>query len=165
LNSFNFSIQKKLKFHTMRKVLFVLAVSAALYACGGGSAESTTPVSNNEENKNSQIGGEAPATAPSATAGDSAAKPAEAAPAAGNGKELIAKSDCLTCHKEDAKVIGPSYKEVAKKYEASDANVKLLAGKIIAGGQGVWGEIPMSAHPQVSQADAESMVRYILSLK
>jgi cytochrome c len=43
--------------------------------------------------------------------------------------------------------------------------VKLLAGKIIAGGQGVWGEIPMSPHPQVSQADAESMVRYILSLK
>jgi len=145
----------------MRKVLFVLAVSAALYACGGGSAESTKPVSNNEENKNSQIGGEAPA----ATAGDSAAKPVAAAPAAGNGKELIAKSDCLTCHKEDAKVIGPSYKDVAKKYEATDANVKLLAGKIIAGGQGVWGEIPMSAHPQVSQADAETMVRYILSLK
>lgn len=149
----------------MKKVLFVLAVSAALYACGGGSTESTTPVSNNEENKNSQIGGEAttPAAAP-----DSAAKPAEAAPAAaavGNGKELIAKSDCLTCHKEDTKVIGPAYKDVAKKYEASDANVKLLAGKIIAGGQGVWGEIPMSAHPQVSQADAEAMVRYILSLK
>ena len=149
----------------MKKVLFVLAVSAALYACGGGSTESTKPVSNNEDNKNSQIGGEAPAAAPAAAAGDSAAKPAAAAPAAGNGKELIAKSDCLTCHKEDAKVIGPSYKEVAKKYEATDANVKLLAGKIIAGGQGVWGEIPMSAHPQVSQADAESMVRYILSLK
>jgi cytochrome c len=150
----------------MRKVLFVLAVSAALYACGGGSAESTKPVSNNEENKNSQIGGEAPATnTPATTTDGSAAKPAEAAPAAGNGKELIAKSDCLTCHKEDAKVIGPSYKDVAKKYEATDANVKLLAGKIIAGGQGVWGEIPMSAHPQVSQADAESMIRYILSLK
>jgi cytochrome c len=149
----------------MKKVLFVLAVSAALYACGGGTTEATKPVSNNEDNKNSQIGGEAPATAPATTAGDSAAKPVEAAPAAGNGKELIAKSDCLTCHKEDAKVIGPSYKDVAKKYEATDANMKLLAGKIIAGGQGVWGEIPMSAHPQVSQADAETMVRYILSLK
>lgn len=150
----------------MKKVLFVFAVAAALYACGGSATEGTTPVSTNEENKNSQIGGEAPAaTTPAA---DTAAKPAEAAPAAaaaGNGKELIAKSDCLTCHKEDTKVIGPAYKDVAKKYEATDANVKLLAGKIIAGGQGVWGEIPMSPHPQVSQADAETMVRYILSLK
>lgn len=153
----------------MKKVLLVLAVSAALYACGGGSTESTTPVSNNEENKNSQIGGEAaPAGGGAATAPatDTAAK-ADAAPAApvGDGKALIAKSDCLTCHQEATKVIGPSYKDVAAKYEATDANVKMLAGKIIAGGSGVWGQIPMTAHPQVSQGDAETMVRYILSLK
>jgi cytochrome c len=156
----------------MKKILFVFAVAAACYACGGGTSEGSAPVSNNESNKNSQIGGEASkpadATTPATTAapsGDTAAAAAPAAAAGPDGKALIAKSDCLTCHKEDAKVIGPSYKEVAKKYENTDANVKKLAGKIIAGGSGVWGQIPMTAHPQVSQGDAEAMVKYILSLK
>ena len=108
----------------------------------------------------------AAATAP-ATDAPAKTDAAAAAPAAdvSAGKALIAKSDCLTCHQEATKVIGPSYKDVAAKYEATDANVKMLAGKIIAGGSGVWGQIPMTAHPQVSQGDAESMVRYILSLK
>jgi len=81
------------------------------------------------------------------------------------GLELIAKSDCLTCHKVGEKLIGPSYKEVAAKYESNDENIALLAGKIIKGGQGVWGQIPMTAHPQVSEADAKQMVKYILLLK
>jgi cytochrome c len=81
------------------------------------------------------------------------------------GKELIVKSDCLGCHKEQAKLVGPAYVEVAKKYPATAANVTLLAGKIIAGGVGVWGQIPMTPHPQITQADAETMVEYILSIK
>ena len=81
------------------------------------------------------------------------------------GLELIAKSDCLTCPKVGEKLIGTSYKEVAAKYESNEENIDLLAGKIIKGGQGVWGQIPMTAHPQLSEADAKQMVKYILLLK
>jgi cytochrome c len=157
----------------MKKVLLVFAVSAALYACGGGSSESSTPVSNNEANTNSQIGGEAATTTPApATADTAAAAPAPAAEATAtaaasgkDGKALIEASDCRTCHQDAAKVIGPAYMDVAKKYPNTPANVKMLAGKIIAGGKGVWGEIPMTPHPNVTQEDAEAMVTYILSMK
>lgn len=81
------------------------------------------------------------------------------------GKELIAKSDCLGCHKEQDKLIGPSYIEVAKKYPATAENVTLLANKIIKGGVGIWGEVPMTPHPQITAADAETMAAYILNLK
>jgi cytochrome c len=78
------------------------------------------------------------------------------------GADLIAASDCLSCHKVDEKVVGPSYKDVAAKYTEKDA--AMLAEKIIKGGQGNWGEIPMTPHPTVSVADATEMVNYILSL-
>ncbi|KAA5543527.1 c-type cytochrome [Adhaeribacter rhizoryzae] len=81
------------------------------------------------------------------------------------GKNLIAKSDCLACHKDDAKLVGPSYEEVANKYENNAKNVDFLVGKIIKGGAGSWGQIPMSPHPNLSSADAREMVNYILSLK
>jgi cytochrome c len=61
------------------------------------------------------------------------------------------------------RMIGPSYQEIAGKY--SDKDVELLASKIIEGGSGVWGGVPMSAHPQVSKEDATKMVKYILSQK
>lgn len=159
----------------MKKIFIVFALAAACYACGGGSSESSTPVSNNETNQNSQIGGESSTTGgtqtpssdkASAPAGDSAQNQvAAAATGGGNGKALIEASDCRTCHQDNAKVIGPAYTEVAKKYPNTPENVKMLAGKVIAGGKGNWGEIPMTAHPNVSQADAEEMVRYILSMK
>ena len=102
-----------------------------------------------------------------AAGGGSDAPAAEEKPAVAkkNGKALIEASDCRTCHKDDAKLIGPAYADVAKKYENSSSNVKMLAEKIINGGQGNWGEIPMSAHPNVSVEDASAMVEYILSLK
>lgn len=81
------------------------------------------------------------------------------------GLELIAKSDCLTCHKVSEKLIGPAYKDVAAKYENTEENITMLAGKIIKGGQGVWGQIPMTAHPQLAESDAKQMVKYILLLK
>ena len=79
------------------------------------------------------------------------------------GKALIAKSDCFACHKPDGKLVGPSYAEIAKKYKATEANVTLLSGKVIKGGSGTWGQIPMAAHPKIAQADAKKMVKYILS--
>jgi cytochrome c len=81
------------------------------------------------------------------------------------GKNLIAKSDCLACHKDDAKLVGPAYVEVANKYENNAKNVDFLVNKIIKGGAGSWGQIPMSPHPNLSTGDAREMVNYILSLK
>ncbi|RVU01408.1 c-type cytochrome [Mucilaginibacter limnophilus] len=81
------------------------------------------------------------------------------------GKELISKSDCLACHKIDTKLVGPAYIDVAKKYPATPANYAKLAKKVIDGGAGVWGQIPMSPHASLSMADAKKMVSYILSLK
>ncbi|MBG6061732.1 cytochrome c [Flavobacterium sp. CG_9.1] len=84
---------------------------------------------------------------------------------ASDGEKLIAKSDCIGCHKLDKKLIGPSYLEIAKKYPQTDKNVAYLTGKIIKGGSGVWGAIPMSAHASLKKDDAKSMAIYILSLK
>jgi cytochrome c len=81
------------------------------------------------------------------------------------GELLIAKSDCIGCHHKVNKLIGPSYTEIAKKYPKTDKSQTYLAGKIIKGGSGVWGKIPMTPHPKISQADAKLMAKYILSLK
>jgi cytochrome c len=80
------------------------------------------------------------------------------------GESLVKASDCKTCHHPVNKIIGPAHTDVAKKYEFTEANVKMLAQKIIKGGSGVWGQIPMTAHPDISEADAEKMARYVLSL-
>lgn len=79
------------------------------------------------------------------------------------GLVLIEGADCLTCHKVDTKLVGPSYQEVADKY--TDADIDLLASKIIDGGQGVWGQIPMTPHAGMSKENAKKMVEYILTLK
>lgn len=79
------------------------------------------------------------------------------------GLALIEGADCLTCHKMDSKLVGPSYQDVAAKYTVAD--IPVLAKKIIEGGKGVWGEVPMSAHAGMSSQNAEKMVSYILTLK
>ncbi|MFN4147211.1 MAG: PQQ-dependent sugar dehydrogenase [Runella sp.] len=80
------------------------------------------------------------------------------------GKRLMDLSDCKACHGIDTKSIGPSYRDVAKKYQKDRNAVNHLAQKIIKGGGGVWGEQAMSAHPQIKEDEAKDMVRYILSL-
>ncbi|MEX2233023.1 MAG: c-type cytochrome [Cyclobacteriaceae bacterium] len=80
------------------------------------------------------------------------------------GQALTDASDCKICHHQTNKLIGPAHAEVAKKYEFTQANVTYLAGKIVTGGSGVWGEIPMTPHVDLSQADAEKMAMYVLSL-
>src|SRR4051794_612228 len=80
------------------------------------------------------------------------------------GQQLISKSDCLSCHQVKVKVVGPAYSAVAAKYPANDANINKLADKIIKGGAGSWGQIPMTPHPAIVAADAQKMVKYILSL-
>lgn len=81
-----------------------------------------------------------------------------------NGQTLIDGLDCKACHKLDGSSIGPSYTQVANKYQKNEQSVEYLSRKIIAGGGGVWGEQAMSAHPDLSVADAEQIVEYILSI-
>ena len=129
----------------VKKICIALSACALLFACGNqgekkdnaaAPGNSTTASNNNSSNPDYQ-----------------------------KGLELVAKSDCLTCHKVADKLIGPAYQDIAAKYEATDENIEMLAGKIIKGGQGVWGQIPMTAHPQLSEQDAQQMVKYILLLK
>ena len=77
---------------------------------------------------------------------------------------LAQKKNCLACHAVDKKVVGPSYKDVAKKYAGQDVTAK-LATKIMKGGSGAWGAIPMPANPQVTQAEADSLAKWIVSMK
>ena len=71
----------------------------------------------------------------------------------------------MACHKKDSKSIGPAYREVAMKYKGDNKALETLTKKIISGGSGVWGAVPMSPHPALSDDDARSMISYILSLK
>jgi cytochrome c len=83
------------------------------------------------------------------------------------GVELIAANDCLTCHRVDEKIQGPSYRDVANKYGSMpDTIVGYLAKKIISGGSGNWAETPlMTPHASLPEEDAKAMVKYILLLK
>lgn len=78
---------------------------------------------------------------------------------------LAQKKNCMACHTVEKKVVGPAYKDVAKKYAGQDAAAAMLADKVIKGGKGAWGVIPMPANPQVSPAEAQTLVKWILSLK
>lgn len=80
------------------------------------------------------------------------------------GLKLMDGSDCKACHSVEKKSIGPAYQQIALKYKNDLEAAGRLAQKIISGGAGAWGEIPMSAHPQLSLSDATEMVNYILSL-
>ncbi|PPL03768.1 PVC-type heme-binding CxxCH protein [Parapedobacter indicus] len=79
------------------------------------------------------------------------------------GKMLIADSDCVACHQEHEKLVGPAYARIAQKY--GDKDIPKLVDKIIEGGSGVWGDMAMTPHPGLKQADAEAIVRYILSVE
>jgi cytochrome c len=128
----------------LKKYLLAIALMVFIGACSSNQSETKTDVS---------------AAAP-APANDLSANPDYQ-----KGVALIAKSDCLTCHKTDTKNIGPAYKDVAAKYENTAANVNLLAGKIIKGGSGVWGQIPMAPHAAMSEADANALAKYVLLLR
>ncbi|HUF10683.1 MAG TPA: PKD domain-containing protein, partial [Rhodothermales bacterium] len=80
------------------------------------------------------------------------------------GETLIAGSDCKACHTVDAVSAGPSFTQIAERYKTQDGAIAMLAGKIVGGGGGNWGEVAMSAHPQLTQQEAEEIVRYVFSL-
>lgn len=80
-------------------------------------------------------------------------------------QELAQKKNCLACHAVDKKVIGPAYKDVAAKYAGDKDAVAKLTQKVLKGGSGVWGQVPMPPNTQVSEAEAKQLVQWVLSLK
>jgi len=87
-----------------------------------------------------------------------------AIPTALASQELAVKKNCLTCHAIDKKVVGPAYNDVAKKYAGQDVTAKLVT-KVMKGGAGVWGAVPMPANPQVNESEAKQLVSWLLLLK
>ena len=120
----------------MKKTVFMIAILAVFAACGGGGDSEKPKVVDITED-----------------------------PIYKKGVEITAGSDCFTCHKIDEKNIGPAWRDVAAKYAGQDSAVKYLAHKIINGGSGVWGQVPMAAHPTFTQEDAETVAKYVLMLK
>ena len=90
-----------------------------------------------------------------------------AAPAtmAATGLELAKKNNCLACHAVDHKVVGPAYKDVAKKYAGDKTAEAKLIAKVRKGGAGNWGTTPMPPNPQVSDADLKTIVKWVLAIK
>ncbi len=131
----------------MKRIIITAFVFAALMACNSNSDKTETKTDDTTQDKPAEVD-------------------ITQSPEYQEGLELISKSDCLTCHKVDEKLTGPSYREVADKYASQAPGIiPELAEKIVKGGSGVWGEVPMLPHPAISQADAEKMVKYILLLK
>lgn len=80
--------------------------------------------------------------------------------------EALAKSkNCMACHAVDKKLVGPAYKDVAKKYGGDAKAVDMLATKIMKGGSGVWGAIPMPANAQVNEAEAKKLAAWVMGMK
>jgi cytochrome c len=137
----------------MSKKLVVVLSAAVLMAACGNSGETKT-----EAAKDTTTSTTTPATAAPSTA------------ASDKGLELIGASDCTTCHRlnkeSSGAAIGPAYSEVAAKYApAADTTIDRLVKKIISGGSGIWGTIPMTPHPALKADDVKTMVAYIMTLK
>ncbi|ULQ54614.1 c-type cytochrome [Flavihumibacter fluvii] len=81
------------------------------------------------------------------------------------GEVLIAYSDCYECHTREVRSKGPAFTDIAKRYPVTNGYIKLLGLRVINGGSGSWGKSVMLPHPKLSPEDAETMVKYILSLK
>ncbi|ARS35544.1 c-type cytochrome [Pontibacter actiniarum] len=154
----------------VKYLLTILSSCAILASCGGNESEGEQYYDSEQREAAAEDGTESPVEQTKVGA-DAAANDmtdnSQAATEEANfdkGAKLIAMSDCLSCHNEEQKVVGPAYVEVADKYAFNDKNVDYLAGKIIEGGAGVWGQVPMTPHPDLSREDAREMAKYILSL-
>ena len=134
----------------LKKMLALSFIATACFACGNNNTTSSA----DSADKKAQ-----PAAAAAAT--DDLSKN----PVYQKGLELLGKNDCLTCHKIDETSTGPAYRAVANKYPNDDATITTLANKVIKGGTGNWGQVPMLPHPNLSEDDAKAIVKYILLLK
>jgi cytochrome c len=78
---------------------------------------------------------------------------------------LATSKNCMACHAVDKKLVGPAYKDVAAKYKGDKTAVDKLTAKVLKGGSGVWGAVPMPANAQVNEAEAKKLVTWVLGLK
>lgn len=140
----------------MKKITIILSLCTIIAACSNNKAEKNASTDTTAADQSIK-------SAETATNTDQG-KTGTASAASSKGAQLIAASDCLGCHKEQEKLVGPAYKDVAAKYPPTQENIDKLAKKVISGGSGVWGEVPMTPHPNLALNDAKEMVKYILSL-
>jgi len=131
----------------MKAFIFLIA-TFLLAACGAGTGETSKSDSANPTQDIQNTGGTSVDTAENIS-----------------GSQLIGANDCLGCHKIDEKSVGPSYTQIANRYEDNQGNVENLADKIIKGGKGLWGNAAMTPHPTVTEPQAQEMAKYILSLR
>lgn len=123
----------------MKKYLFVVSVFILIAACGGSNSDKKeTTIKDLSQNPDYKA-----------------------------GLALVSEPGnlCLTCHMIDEKLTGPAYRDVANKYENTNANIKMLAEKVMKGSVGVWGDIIMPPNTSVTEEEAEAIVKYILLLK
>lgn len=140
----------------MKNIIIAISFLAFMVSCSsGGEQQPTDPDMDATVAQDDSVYKE--------ESGDASEETASADNSLEAGLALIEGSDCRTCHQNDTKVIGPSYKEVAEKYSEEDIDV--LVSHIIDGSVGIWGEIPMTPHLDLSEEDARLMVKYILSLE
>lgn len=128
----------------MKKIITLFLLTGSIYACNSGNSDAKTDTT---------------------TSNVTASTDVTSTPEFTKGLDLVKNSDCATCHKVDEKVMGPAFREIANKYPNNDATIDTLAHKIMSGGSGNWGNIPMVAHPGISVEDAKAMAKYVLLLK
>ncbi len=128
-----------------------MTVAAFLISCGGGGEEKKEPAEAKIE--------------PAKT--ETAVPDKSQDPDYQKGMAIVAdpKNLCLTCHKIEEKLVGPAYRDVANKYENNEEIINKLAEKVVKGGTGVWGEVPMPANTVISLEDAKAAVKYVLMLR
>ena len=129
----------------MKRIITICLLAAGMYACNNGTGDAKTVA----KAEPTQIAKADPTDSPEFQ----------------KGLDLIKNSDCATCHKIDERLIGPGFREIANKYPNTPETIDTLAHKIIKGGQGNWGSIPMAAHDNLPLEDARSLAKYVLLLK
>ena len=78
--------------------------------------------------------------------------------------ELARRKACLSCHAIDKRIVGPAFKEVAARYRSQAGIEAKLVEKLRRGGSGSWGPLPMPPNPELAEADASALVRWVLGL-
>jgi cytochrome c len=79
--------------------------------------------------------------------------------------ELAQQKHCLNCHAIERKIVGPAFKDVARRYAGQPEMLPRLARKIVQGGGGAWGPVPMAANPQVTGEEARQLATWVLGIK
>ncbi len=162
----------------MKRWLPIVAAAFLIAGCDSGNEEppATPPVGvdttgSSAPSSDSPASGASSGEAAGTTAGATAEAEAGGAEAGGAAQAvsteevhaLLKKHNCTSCHAIDKKLVGPAYREVAQKYQGDSSARRHLIDKVVKGGSGVWGPVPMPPHPNVPEADIEAIVDWTLA--